>query len=555
MFCALLLSLLVTNKGVIVDSYVPDLAGFTFDSMGRIASGQVPHNDFHSPIGQAFYWPFALIASVSPLRTMTVLYANALVAAVGLGFSALLLRGRLATPLFCLSLFLVLTTAISPREIMAMPWVFDHLALYNRWSWSVFAIVVFSIFLPRRMRHAEGPSAQGQFDILDGMALGVLLSVLALLKITYFAGAGALVLLALCLRTLSVRTLLAAALVFATLLAVVELRFRNLGNYVRDLGMSLEAARYEPLDRRGKLVEHLKLGAPLGFAVVLYLWIERRSNSPGRTLLFWWKELLIAAAVMITGALVATQNFARVECPLFAVALIIVLELASRRAAGSGASAPYSSRGLRRAACISLVAVAAVIPIVDTAAILIHRINSNSSQACRMRALQGTPAADLMFPPGAFSPDDRSYALGCANRDLVRLNITPGNLAGLQYSAQMIAEGTTLLKSYAKPGQSSLSLTFGNPFPLITHGRSPRGSSIWWDVGRTYSPTIFPDGKRLLGDTDWVMEPVIVPGLGGDNRGDTNTPQMMKIYGADIRREFAVVRQTGSWRLWGRKHV
>lgn len=181
MFCALLLSLLVTNKGVIVDSYVPDLAGFTFDSMGRIASGQVPHNDFHSPIGQAFYWPFALIASVSPLRTMTVLYANALVAAVGLGFSALLLRGRLATPLFCLS--------------------------------------------------------------------------------------------------------------------------------------------------------------------------------------------------------------------------------------------------------------------------------------------------------------------------------------------------------------------------------------IWWDVGRTYSPTIFPDGKRLLGDTDWVMEPVIVPGLGGDNRGDTNTPQMMKIYGADIRREFAVVRQTGSWRLWGRKHV
>src|SRR5580698_7729666 len=175
LLCAILLVALVTNPGVLVDAYVHDLAGFTFDAIARSAAGQVPHNDFYSPVGQAFYWPLAAVSAVVAPQVKTVLYANALVALIAMVFAALLLHRRLRPLLFAVTLLLIVTTAITPREIGGPPWIFDHLALYNRWGWALLIIPAIAVFAPPAAP-AAGASA-GRWRIADGVMIGVLIAI------------------------------------------------------------------------------------------------------------------------------------------------------------------------------------------------------------------------------------------------------------------------------------------------------------------------------------------------------------------------------------------
>ncbi len=296
-FCAVLLVLLVSNNGVLVHFFVNDLAGFTFDSMSRSAAGQVPHSDYYSPLGHAFYWPFTIVSKIIPLQATTIFYANALVAVIALAFSTLLLRKRLATPLFCLSLLLILATVISPREFASPPWIFGHQAIYNSWGWALLLILALALLVPRPASSARASRCMNS-DAIDGAAIGALFVLLFLLKVTYFVAGGVLVMAGLVLRTVSLRSLLISAVTFVLLLGIVELAFQNLSNYLSDLRMAMDAARAEPINRQRKMRQHLYLGGIVGLIVVAALWLLQPTRSIVNFVWLWWREILVGAAIV-----------------------------------------------------------------------------------------------------------------------------------------------------------------------------------------------------------------------------------------------------------------
>jgi hypothetical protein len=102
---------------------------FVGDAAWRTYLGQVPHLDFHTPVGQAYFWPYALTSAVIGPTTEAVLLASALVgAAAGILSWALLRHGAPAWAVVGAAL-LAFGCAVTPRWMdVFWPSLFSHLA-------------------------------------------------------------------------------------------------------------------------------------------------------------------------------------------------------------------------------------------------------------------------------------------------------------------------------------------------------------------------------------------------------------------------------------------
>jgi hypothetical protein len=117
---AVLAACLLTADGIIVRKFVPDLL-FTSDSIWRSHLGQIPHKDFISPIGQAFYWPYGIVSLFSEGSILDILRANVLVGAFALLLCMACFPSRLSPiPLF-LATGLVILGALTGRSVDRMP--------------------------------------------------------------------------------------------------------------------------------------------------------------------------------------------------------------------------------------------------------------------------------------------------------------------------------------------------------------------------------------------------------------------------------------------------
>lgn len=140
----------------------------------RMASGELPHVDFMTPIGVLAFAPIALFARWGLSAGEAFLTAQVLVAAVVLAMAVYV--GRRRVPSWAMLAFgamiLILCTALIHGEARQGVSVSMH---YNRWAWALaFVAVLASAFAPRRQ------------SVLDGVIVGLALAMLALIKVTFF---------------------------------------------------------------------------------------------------------------------------------------------------------------------------------------------------------------------------------------------------------------------------------------------------------------------------------------------------------------------------------
>ncbi len=156
----------------------------------RMADGELPHLDFMTPIGIFAFWPIVAFLNLGFGIGAAILWSQILVALALLlpAFWAAWSRFDTALAyLFGLAV-MVLTLALVHGESDQLVSVSMH---YNRWAWAVAYIVIVLAVLPAVKSQSEG---------LDGLVIGLGLSVLALSKVTYFIAFAPAVVLALLLR-------------------------------------------------------------------------------------------------------------------------------------------------------------------------------------------------------------------------------------------------------------------------------------------------------------------------------------------------------------------
>lgn len=552
LFVALAMGLLA-SRGMIVTRTVHDLY-YVFDASWRAYVGQVPHLEFHSPIGQAFYWPFALLAPLGEPTALSLFQANVLIALVLLVVAMATLRPRLPGFLYLLAAASVITLAIAPRDMDFSITDYSHLAPYNRWASSFLMMLALLVFVPR-------PGAAAKWVAVDGIVLGLVLWLLYYLKITFFAGGIGLVGAGFVLRQLRLASLPWLMATLLTAIIGVELVFGNNREYLADLWSAINAHAPESTDRYrlNQLRLSVAVGAVSGSLIAAYLWFLDPSWRLGQWLGRWWKVLLIAAGVIATGAVIGMQNHPEIEFSLHAAAAIIAIELARRQTDSQNQDAQF--RWMKKASKAVLLVAVAFMPLLDGFSVFAHAAESRSRSVCPLPGATGTGAEMLLAPnllltgsprlenreksglrligsrPGAFSQEESAP---CGD-DVASYVRKPGSTNLETVELQRLTQGIQLVKRNATNGDAVLAIDFANPYPFIFRSRPPAGALIWWDPGRSFSTSFHPPAAPLVESTTIILQM---------HPAEEKTLPMWQVYGPGVVREFQVADQSSLWRLW-----
>jgi hypothetical protein len=533
------------SQGVLIERFFHDIY-VPIDTMWRAASGHVPHVDYHTPIGQAYAWPFRLLATVGEVSALTVLHANLLMAAILLLLSTIVLLPRLSPLLFFLAAAAVTAMAMAPRDYDHFWYIYSHLASYNRWGSAASALLAMLVLVPRTQ--SPGRSA----TIVDGVVLGLLGAFLFYLKVSFFAGAIGLVGLGLVTRQLQLRVAAVACGVAALAAGAVELAYGNNAAYLADLGMAAAVNREGALLRllSLELVQNVVVGAGFFAGGLLLLRILSPSAGLKGLVTTYGKEILLFVALIGAAIIIHSQNNYSREVPLLAIAFIILVALARRR---SDASRVASKKGGRVAMALLLV-LGGTSTLFDSASIVVHSAATRGPDAMRLPALAGTPGEPLMVSRRLMDnfPPHRPEVMPPGGQALLPTGIIQRRARWQAHTAlevRSLTEAMELLRPQVRSGDVVFSVDFANPFPAFLRLPPPKGSLPWWHLRRSYSPASHPDLDRLLSSSTLVAQKRV------DFYSGMFGAELWSLVGPGVSSRYQPVSQGSIWTLWRRKDM
>jgi hypothetical protein len=157
----------------------------------RMTLGQIPHSDFSTPLGILAFWPISLFSTWGFGTGVSFILAQVTVAALLAPMVLRVANSRLvpaaAWAFGAVVMILILALVHDGTEASQSVAMY-----YNRWAWAVsFVVLCLALIAPYHGNDAPR---------LDGLLIGLLMAVLALLKPTFFIAFAAPVLCALMLR-------------------------------------------------------------------------------------------------------------------------------------------------------------------------------------------------------------------------------------------------------------------------------------------------------------------------------------------------------------------
>jgi len=141
----------------------------------RMVEGQTPHLDFMTPIGALAFWPIAMLVKAGQGIGMAILWSQVITALIFFPMIVYVCWTRLSPwlgamfGLFVLVLLLALVHGEAQRSVS----ISMH---YNRQAWAATFIAIVTVMIP---------PVRGRASI-DGIIVGLMVSVLVMIKMTYF---------------------------------------------------------------------------------------------------------------------------------------------------------------------------------------------------------------------------------------------------------------------------------------------------------------------------------------------------------------------------------
>ena len=461
------------------DAFIP------LDAAWRTLQGQWPHADFFSPLGLAYFWQHGAAAWLWGLDSRLVSRAN-FVALPFVLIPALMFSWRRLNAFSTILLPVFLTIlVVSPIFIDGPERLIAYLANYNRVGTALCAVIaLWALAAPR--------SRSTAWDLADAVAVGVMLLVLAFLKVTFFALAVATVATGCVVAPRLWRTVLVAGLILVAGVVAIELAHHGLlAAYLVDLKRAGAANTvvFRRFYTSEAIFENLVPIALILTMAAAAAWIAPRQR---------WA---LAGIVGVGAAcvLVSTQNFGAFSAPL----IILIMILAERLRTGDDADDGLSARRPQLAIAGLFAILMASVPF-----LLLHVIGTvnqtrlNRSQGVVVGEGRSNVLRDMVW----LSHPIETLAIpkGVTNEEIVKWSpFLPYDVTNA-----ILTDGLALLQRDALTDRSIANLSFSNPFPAALHAPPPRGVALWWDEGRTFD-TKFLTAIMVLGDADVVMVPKV----------------------------------------------
>jgi hypothetical protein len=503
MLCAICVALVWT--GPVPLTVTPHDIMIPLDGGWRIRQGQIPHNDFYSPLGPLSSFLIAFAMLFTGPTAQAIVFANVIVAVLASLYGWLVARRRFGPAGALVFSTLVALTATAANPIGWDPELSDTAMLYNRHA---FALLM-TLFVAVLVEPAEGvlPRYAAIEEILGGVALAVVLYV----KASFFA----IGLLAFALRTVvvhfSTRFIVRAAAGFASVsvFVFVVLGVRPMA-FVRDMRLASTVARDATRHLPGAVLAYV-IAMPFELAMFAALAVTaagllRVRARPRKT-----ERLTPAVAFGVTASFIVASDVILGASNTHATATLVVTPVVAFIALRM-----VTTGRPKRAGDLVLLAFAVGLVLPGGFA----GAKSLTAAASAKRQARAGGEGYQTFGSPAF--DD--------------VYVSSDALAWADYPLA-VQDGSAMLRRSLPPNARVVTLDFANPFNVGLRLSPPRGDALWWHLGKTFSYQDAPAAERVFAEADFVMlakrwEPYILP-----------------VYGEFLGGHFASVDRSAVWTL------
>lgn len=505
-----------------------------YDAIYRIDHGQRPSVDFPTALGAAMLylpWLGSKIAGgyggAIELSSAIVCFflclacAQACASRHGAAISAVLVAAvfLIVVPVMLEGYDAPGSQTFEGGEFTSVADDFANAMFYNRWGWGAL-IAVFAFLTPR----------EGKTPIAEIVTLGLLLTFLFWLKLSYFVVAAAAAVIYAFLGAKPWRTLMIGGGVAMAGTLLVAIFTGNLLAYIADVlavgrVSGMRVADLAPLIR-GNLLELLVAVAPAMALAIL------GKIKP--------QDLWITGLILLGTLFVINQNAQTSGMPTMLVA---------------AAYAVWRLRGDDNRALVLLAVFAFALP---AATYIMDRASGLLGQTTIARREEARPPTPWSAIPAlkrvhAQEHEDMLTAVQSASTEIERTNAFR-NMA-LYGRRQFLRSGEYLnshiaamkdLRAVMQPGDSVVELDFSSPLAFLLNARPAKGFWITFDDGRTIDGKTFPKPEELFADADHVMSPRLFV------EPDTAV-RLRTLYSDWLDAHYAVRVETPYWTRWSKR--
>jgi len=487
------------------------------DGAWRICSGQIPHTDFHNPIGALVYAVFAFGMRIDGPSLQALAYGNSIFLSL-VGLWTISICYKRLTPVFGL----ILTTFIVVLLAATRPLGYDvetttYAMLYNRYGWALLSIVMIQLMLAPK-------SEAARFAVFDSLSAGLLLGLLFFCKITFFiVGVGVYgfsLVLRPELRSTAWLSFVGFAAVCAAAWAILGI---SVADYLADVAAASES---QSLADRGYRLFRSGIDAMPQLAMLGLYWllVVALPNTHERRL---WSEpvkitlslaLIVGAAMFLTVGNTGEAG----EIPALVIAALILSEYALRHGwAGPNSRSTWIVLGL------PLVLLSQIfISDVRSLANSLERRDYVTSGAPASQRFDAEPLRDFVIPD--WSNWKTAYWLA-------------------KEVPSKINEGLLILRRNNVERRKTLVLALTDPFSFALGLPSPKGVPLWWDLNMSHSEGQYPPPGPLFADVENVMLPIL------DERAEgcckETAVKLREEYDTYLRDHFTEVDHSDNWLL------
>lgn len=518
----------------------------TLETSLRWQFGHVPHLDYHTPIGIAYWLGQGLAVEAIGLDPKSGLAANLITGAVIALAGLFLVRPRLTGLTTAVLMTGIVLLILSLRPLDAAGGVIGDISGSERTGLAIVAVLLVTFFLePRNQRRPVGAA-------LESLLVAGFLVWLVYLD-AYFA---ALVLLcgaaAMAFPSAS-RGLILEAVAFAALACVGIGFLTGIGiPYLVDIKAAIAAA---PVLQISKLISDIQANliplatviAALGFYVLL-----NRTDRQART-------DTVAVTVVLVFASVLVMN--RIDAGTLPLIFVILVVLTAR--ARFTAGAPQQSRQtifskLHKMLPAYVPALAAAIALVgwaggaDLLSLKKYLSVSRDDTASKLCEKAEIPACSIWLLSGdrvdtSLLPNPSVNAAGTAVPALEEAQTIDDYIALCGDDAfclrrSVYAELVGLLNQVMEEGDKPLLLGVANPLPYYYDIEPPRNVLAILAPGRTVSLKHHPSAGTLFSDASILVVP-------NSERNPDYRGALLRFYEGGMARMFEVVVETDAWSI------
>ena len=511
----------------------PPVAGGPWDTLSflnagwRIIHGQIPHVDFHDPLGDLTYLLVAFGMKAGTTTTASITYGSVLFFALLMPVVWYLAASRFSWPICSLFTLFQGFYLITPRPPGYPIRYTSYAMMYNRHGYVLLALLSLCVLLRRRK-----PTANSEW--MDGAIVGALWGLTLYCKITYFVAGTAILAFGFLLSRTSLRWLLACSGTFAGVCAAFRL-FLHIGLYAYFRDVVAAGHAQSPGMRISLFDQGLRSNAGwiclLAFCLVLWSWVRYRNLPRSSPPLRLW---LVAGAIVAVSLWILSGNASQgggAEDPMYFLAAVVLFELLWRQ---DKAAVPQPNSRVSWAALPFL--------------ILLIPLFSLPILAREVASCGYVIAWDMVERPH-FDPSRKIDSPNMSDFYVPAIKRNTGYWPIAEFP-EKFNEGIHLLRANSQTGDRITSMSYVDPFPMALGVPPANDGPLWWDDNISFDATHFPPAEEFLGHASLV----IIPRLGDRSHGCCfeTVDLMVSLYGDYLHEHFREVASTTGWTLYRR---